>query len=419
MLLKILKKLNEKSLAPIVAVGGCVRDLLIGKDPKDIDLLFLGNDIDLEKSLAGFNYKRIEPTSSFPIFSFKILGMVVEITIPRKEVKISGKNPHKSFDMIFSGNFTLEEDVLRRDFTVNAIAMDHNGNIIDPLNGKADLEKRDLVPCSKAFIEDPLRVFRALRFSCKGFRISNSLIDLINENKTELEEEINKLPMERLRMEFEKSLVSDNFKNFFYNYLVLDLHIENFDFIKEMSKIPAGPKFFHNNDSVLDHSIKVMENVKPENRLFALFHDYGKIFTPSSVLPRHIGHEIIGPEKVEILMKKLKFTAKDIKFASIIAGEHMSFGYYNEWKTTTKFKKISNILKSGCLDILIDVVSADNSDFTEKEILEIRKISDFLKLPVSSYIDFEIFDKKSKSFMINKIYETKISKIKEIIKNTP
>lgn len=185
----------------IYKVGGAVRDTLLGLEPTDNDWVVVGST---PKEMLSMGYKQVG--KDFPVFLHP--DTKEEYALARKE-RSTGPG-HAAFNFSYSANVTLEEDLSRRDITINAIAMDDAGNLIDPLNGKGDIENRIIRHVSDAFIEDPLRVLRVARFYSKlkelGFKIHESTEELLNR----LLPSIIHLPGERIWQETEKVLKSNN-----------------------------------------------------------------------------------------------------------------------------------------------------------------------------------------------------------------
>jgi tRNA nucleotidyltransferase/poly(A) polymerase len=180
----------------IYMVGGCVRDKLLGLEPKDIDYVVVGaTPTDMEA--LGFN----KVGASFPVFLHPVTRH--EYALARTERKV-GAGYH-GFETIYDPSVTLEEDLLRRDLTINAMAMDPDtGEVIDPYGGRADLEARVLRHTSEAFAEDPVRVLRTARFAARyNFKISEATLDLMDRVVPELEH----VPAERIWTEVEKGLM--------------------------------------------------------------------------------------------------------------------------------------------------------------------------------------------------------------------
>lgn len=187
----------------IYSVGGSVRDEIIGKESKDLDIIVTGIPIDdLEKILS--EYGRVDLVGkSFGVLKFKPKGSneEIDVTIPRTE-KPTGGGGHKDFEIKSDHTLSIEDDLFRRDLTINAIAKDLYGNYVDPYGGINDLKRgiiREVNP--NAFSDDPLRMLRAVQFSARfGFKIDKKTLNLIRENAVNIKRE----PKERLVTELEK-----------------------------------------------------------------------------------------------------------------------------------------------------------------------------------------------------------------------
>jgi tRNA nucleotidyltransferase/poly(A) polymerase len=174
-------------------VGGAVRDLLLGLTPKDRDYVVVGST---EAEMLANGFTRVG--ASFPVF----LKNGEEYALARKERK-TGVG-YKGFDVVFDPSVTLEEDLFRRDLTINSMAMDlDTGEVIDPFGGRHDLAQGVLRATSDAFAEDPVRVLRTARFAARyGFTIAQDTLDMMRRVSVEL----NHVPGERIWAEFEKGL---------------------------------------------------------------------------------------------------------------------------------------------------------------------------------------------------------------------
>ena len=190
----------------IYKVGGAVRDQLLGLESMDNDWVVVGST---PKEMLSMGYTQVG--KDFPVFLHP--ETKEEYALARKERSIGPG--HTAFNFSYSPNVTLEEDLSRRDITINAIAMDDSGNLIDPFNGKDDLKNKTIRHVSDAFIEDPLRVLRVARFYSKlaplGFKIEQSTETLL----TDLIPSIVHLPGERIWQEIQKVLNSKNPLPFF------------------------------------------------------------------------------------------------------------------------------------------------------------------------------------------------------------
>ena len=185
----------------VYKVGGAVRDELLGLESSDNDWVVVGST---PKQMLSMGYKQVG--KDFPVFLHP--ETKEEYALARKE-RSTGPG-HTAFNFSYSPNVTLEEDLSRRDITINAIAMDDSGNLIDPFNGKDDLDNKIIRHVSDAFVEDPLRVLRVARFYSKlepfGFKIHKSTEELL----IQLISSIVHLPGERIWQETEKVLKTSN-----------------------------------------------------------------------------------------------------------------------------------------------------------------------------------------------------------------
>lgn len=189
-------------------VGGAIRDELLGLDVIERDWVVVGAS---EKDLLDKNFKKVG--KDFPVFLHP--DTKEEYALARLERK-SGKG-HKGFEFKFDTSVTLEEDLMRRDLTINAIAKDGEGNLIDPYGGLEDLNNKLLKKVSSAFSEDPLRVLRVARFSAKlkflNFKIDEETLDLMTSISSS--DEIKTLSKERIWGETQKALKTKNPEEYF------------------------------------------------------------------------------------------------------------------------------------------------------------------------------------------------------------
>lgn len=187
----------------IYSVGGAVRDEFLGKESKDLDILITGVPFDhLEELLA--HYGKVDAVGkSFGIIKFKPHGSIedIDIAIPRTE-RATGEGGHKGFEVSSDHNLPIEKDLERRDFTINAIAKDVNGNIIDPFGGQKDLQRKIIrIVNPEAFSDDPLRMLRAVQFAARfGFVIEPNTKQMISANAARIKE----IPAERILTELDK-----------------------------------------------------------------------------------------------------------------------------------------------------------------------------------------------------------------------
>lgn len=184
-------------------VGGAIRDRLLGFEPNERDWVVVGATAE---ELASLGFRRLD--AEFPVFAHPRSGE--EYALARRERK-TGPG-YKGFVVDFGPDVTLEEDLLRRDLRLNAIAESESGQVIDPYEGRADIESHTLRHISPAFVEDPLRVLRTARFAARfdslGFHIHPSTLQLMRAMSTK--DEINALSPARVWRETEKALATDS-----------------------------------------------------------------------------------------------------------------------------------------------------------------------------------------------------------------
>ena len=185
----------------IYKVGGAVRDTLLGLEPTDNDWVVVGST---PKEMLSMGYKQVG--KDFPVFLHPDTNE--EYALARKE-RSTGPG-HTAFNFNFSPNVTLEEDLGRRDITINAIAMDDTGNLIDPFHGVRDLENRMIKHISDAFIEDPLRVLRVARLYTKLHEFNFVIAETTQVLLDQLFPSLKHLPGERIWQETEKVLHMEN-----------------------------------------------------------------------------------------------------------------------------------------------------------------------------------------------------------------
>ncbi len=311
----------------ILLVGGSVRDSILGQKPKDKDYIAVGYTEDELAVMPGAR----KIGKAFPVFLIPGYG---EVALARKEkvlsVKDAGYNPedpHNNFT-VDCKDISLEEDLLRRDLTCNAIAMDEEtGDLFDPYGGVKDLKKGILRHVSNAFSEDPLRVYRLARFFCQSWakEVAGETKELISEiPRTELL----KLSVERVVGEWLRAMGSERPQNFISLLDELRLLHVHFPELSALKGIPAGPEQHHKEKDSLVHTIMVlMEASKltkdPIVRVAALLHDLGKAVTEKELLPSHPKHEEAGVEIISKMGRRLKMPRDYIDAAKLASKEHL------------------------------------------------------------------------------------------------
>lgn len=287
----------------VYLVGGAVRDELLGLTVKERDWVVVGATPD---DLLAQGYKPVG--KDFPVFLHP--DTKEEYALARTERKTG--HGYKGFATDFSNTVTLEEDLLRRDLTINAIAKDSDGNLIDPYNGVRDLTDKKLKHVSAAFKEDPVRVLRLARFAARfhglGFTVSISTNKLMQAMVQE--GEINHLVPERVWKETDQALKESAPQVFFEVLKACDaLHVI-FPELDKLYGVPNPAKYHPEIDSGI-HTLMVLEQAarlsnNPKVRFAALVHDLGKALTPKELWPKHHGHDKRGVKLVNNLCARLK-----------------------------------------------------------------------------------------------------------------
>lgn len=319
-IIKIAKDI-AKNGGRLYLVGGAVRDELNKIESHDKDFCVTGLSSDTFEKLFPEAHKR---GKSF--FVYDLFGN--EFAMARSEKKIG--NLHTDFEITSNENITIEEDLKRRDITINSIAKDVLTNkIIDPFNGIEDLKNGIIKATSKSsFKEDPLRAYRAARFASKfNFNVDSDTIKLMNELKSDLKY----LSEERVFDEFRKAINSD-YPYIFFDILkqadILDVHfIEIYKLIGAIQPVQYHPEGDSYNHSLL--ALKMATSITKDERIrfSALVHDLGKGLTPPDEYPHHLNHDVNGVKQVKKLGKRLKMPNSWIKCGTVAAREHMRGRY--------------------------------------------------------------------------------------------
>jgi len=307
----------------IYKVGGAVRDRLLGNPVTDIDWVVVGATA--EEMLA----KGFRPVGAdFPVFLHPKSGE--EYALARTERK-SGRG-YGGFTFHASPEVTLEEDLIRRDLTINAMAEDDQQNLTDPYHGQRDLEDRILRHVSPAFAEDPLRVLRVARFAARyaelGFKVAPETLELMRQ----LSEsgELEALTAERSWKEISRALM-ENQPQVFIQVLrdsgALKVLIPEVD---ALFGVPQ-PEVHHPEIDSGIHTLSVLEQAALHQqpltvRWACLLHDLGKGLTPEGEWPRHIAHEHKGLKLIKAVNERFK-APKDCQELALLVGQYHTHGH--------------------------------------------------------------------------------------------
>jgi len=284
-------------------VGGAVRDELLNLPLKDKDWVVVGAT---PEQMLALGYTQVG--RDFPVFLHPENHQ--EYALARTERK-SGKG-YTGFVCYSAPDVTLEQDLVRRDLTINAIARDDNGQYYDPYGGQADLEQRILRHVSSAFNEDPLRVLRVARFAARfahlGFRIAPETLALMRSMAQS--GELSHLTAERVWKETEKALLSNSPQVFFQVLRDCDALAVLFPELDNLYGVPAPEKWHPEIDTGVHvlMALRVAAQLSPELdiRFSVLFHDVGKALTPQEQWPSHPGHGPAGLPLITALCERLR-----------------------------------------------------------------------------------------------------------------
>jgi tRNA nucleotidyltransferase (CCA-adding enzyme) len=342
-------------------VGGAVRDALLNRDIVDKDYVVVGSSVD---EMLGLGF--IQVGKDFPVFLHPKNKQ--EYALARTEKK-SGQG-YTGFNCNAAADVTLEEDLLRRDLTINAMAMDEEGKIFDPYNGQNDLDNRMLRHVSEAFIEDPLRVLRVARFAARyheyGFKVAPETLDLM----TQLSEsgELLSLSGERVWQEMERSLADPNPQIFFQVLYQCQALKSLWPDLHNLWGIP-NPKKWHPEICSGIHTMMVLKQAvllspKTTVRFASVCHDLGKSLTDSKILPSHPGHETAGLPLIEALCSRLRVPTAHKSLALKVCQFHLHVHKAFELKAITILKLFNQLDVWRKPDEFADFLLCCQADFT-------------------------------------------------------
>ena len=321
-------------------VGGAVRDSLLGKPVVDRDWVVVGST---PREMTALGFKPVG--KDFPVFLHPESGE--EYALARTERKTA--KGYKGFSVWADPKVTLEQDLQRRDLTINAIAMTQKGDIIDPFGGQQDINQGVLRHVSPAFSEDPLRVLRVARFmarfAAEGFSIHEETFTLMKQIVAD--GEIEALTAERVWQEFQSALDTDtphHFIEVLRNCGALKYILPEVD---NLFGVPQPEKHHPEIDSGLHTllALKRCAELTPNTdiRFAVLVHDVGKGLTDSDQWPRHIGHEQSGARLVQELCKRLRVPNKFSRLAINVCRHHLLMHQLEQLRPITVLKLLNNL----------------------------------------------------------------------------
>jgi tRNA nucleotidyltransferase (CCA-adding enzyme) len=321
-------------------VGGAVRDRLLGLAVKDIDWVVVGATPE-QMEARGFQ----AVGKDFPVFLHPETHQ--EYALARTERKTAPG--YTGFAFHAAPDVTLEEDLIRRDLTINAMAEDEQGHIIDPYQGQADLEQRLLRHVSPAFVEDPVRILRIARFAARfaplGFRIADETMTLMRQMVDN--GEVDALTPERVWQETVRALAETTPRRFIEVLRECGALTRIFPEIEALFGVPQPEQYHPEIDTGL-HTLMVLEQAarlsdEPRVRFAALVHDLGKGITPKAEWPRHIEHEARGVPLVRQLCQRLRAPKDYRELAEMVCRYHLHYHRAAELKATTLVELLDSL----------------------------------------------------------------------------
>jgi tRNA nucleotidyltransferase (CCA-adding enzyme) len=325
-ILGLLRRLNQKG--DFWLVGGCVRDAMMGRKPKDFDIVTT-----TPEAVEAMGLQQIG--KDFPVWQTQEAGddgmHTIEIASARTERKVG--EGHRGFTTEVTRS--VEEDLLRRDLTVNAMAW-RPGDFRDPWGGMSDLEERQLRPVSAAFAEDPLRVFRVARFASQlGFNVHWTTYKMI----LSLAQELSTLPKDRVREELMKALRGPSPELFFRVLGAGGCLGEWFPEVLAL-KGCGHSDLHHPEGDAFEHTMWVLRKCRElggneVEMLCALGHDFGKPLCPVEKRPSYHNHEALGAEPIGAFCRRLGLGPQPQQAMTTVSLNHMHMHHIQDLRPKT------------------------------------------------------------------------------------
>ena len=332
-------------------VGGAVRDLLLGRLPREWDYAFAGTRED---------FLRAHPDAC------AVGAAQVCLRQGREFMPLRGA--------------TIGEDLRRRDLTINALALDAEGRLHAHPQAVADLRARLLRPASpSALADDPGRAFRLARFAAcwPDWQLAPEAWEQLRRLEASA---LAALPAERVGRELLKALAGPEPSRFLRVLAEGDCLRPWFGELAEAARIPAGPPRWHGNNSVLDHTCEVMDRCAGDALAvwMALCHDLGKLRTPPDKWPHHYGHDALGVPLARTLCGRLALSGLHHKAAETACADHMRAGRYDELRAGTRRDLLWRVERRGLSRPFWRLTDADSrSPFSvqaERELSILRQV---------------------------------------------
>lgn len=334
----------RRSHGSVFLVGGLVRDLQLGRKGQDIDLAAsLPADV-----LVSLGFRLVEGKSTAPIYFkyHRVFGKIEVVLLPCTA--------------------DLVEDLFRRDFTCNAMAMSLAGELIDPMRGVDHVRDRQLQACShRSFRDDPVRIFRAFRFETEGWRLTPETAALIRE--ADWDGALSRIPVERFSREMIKALEKGVPERFFGRMVEFGVGKGLLPELFRMAEVPAGPVEHHPEGDLFTHSIQVLQRVAARTpdataRFCAMFHDIGKLATEPGLYPKHQGHDEAGYKMALELCNRLCLSAAQRKALAWTSRLHLKANRWPELRDSTRVRIAEQAVKAGITEILSLIAATDKAE---------------------------------------------------------
>lgn len=362
----------------IYLVGGAVRDKLLGRPVTERDYVVVGGT---PQAMIDQGFKPVG--KDFPVFLHPTTHE--EYALARTERK-SGLGYH-GFTVYAQPDVTLEADLERRDLTINAMAEDEHGQIIDPYQGQADLQARYLRHVSAAFSEDPVRILRIARFAARyhalGFRVHPDTMILMR--RMVRAGEVHHLVAERVWQELHKALQEPHPEIFFQVLRGCGANAILFPELDALYGVPNPPLWHPEVDSGV-HTMMVLQravnlSTDPKIRFAALVHDFGKALTEPDHWPHHHGHDKAGVKPIKQFCERLRVPIEYRDLALLVSEFHILIHRCGQLKSSTLLELFHRVDAWRRPDRFFDILLACQADHEGREGNEEKHYSqiDYLK----------------------------------------
>jgi len=344
----------------VYLVGGAVRDRLLGRGGSDRDHVVVGAT---PERMLELGFKLVG--RDFPVFLHPVTHE--EFALARTERK-SGRGYH-GFTFLADPSVTLEEDLARRDLTINAIAEHHDGSLVDPYGGVRDIEARVLRHVSPAFAEDPVRILRIARFAARftplGFTIADETLELMRSMV--VDGEVDHLVSERVWAEMQRALAEPAPQAFVSTLRSCGALARLLPEVESLYGVPQRAEYHPEVDTGVHLELVLAQAARlaPGDALVAycaLTHDLGKGVTEAELLPKHHGHDAAGVPLVDAVSQRLKVPTEFARAARLVCRWHLLAHTALTLKPSTVlslFDRLDAFRRPSTLEVFLHACEAD------------------------------------------------------------